>query len=334
MSLARRRRIELADHIMIAGQLAAALEVCGWPKPGNVHRTSDFPDTRFEHFIAGSISLGPVLWEATFKASSLKPCEVCGLGIGRLIKQAVLNVKAWHRGGNTHLGVILLFVPMAAAVGMTLATSNNLDMADLRENFARVMKSTTCEDAAETYDAIALASPGGMGKVVGEKAPDLTSDEAKGVLLKENLTLYDVMKVASEWDTVAKELVTALQITCNVGFPTLQTLYLETRDINIAIVHAYLKLLSIYPDSFIARNVGLKHTSNVSEAVKIGMKTAEEVSEKAREILQLGGLKTSEGRGALFKFDGELKTRKLNPGTTADLTAASLMLALLNNLRF
>ncbi len=334
MSLTWKRRIELADHIMVAGQLAAALEVCGWPKPGNVHRTSDFPDTRFEHFIAGSVSLGPVLWETAFKAVSLKPGEICELRIGRLIKQAVLNVKAWHRGGNTHLGVVLLFVPMTAAVGMTLARSDNLSIANLRENFARVMKSTTCEDAAETYDAIALASPGGMGKVVGGKAPDLTSDEAKKALLEENLTLYDVMKVAAEWDTIAKELVTALQITCNVGFPTLQTLYIETYDINIAIVHTYLKLLSLYPDSFIARKVGLKHTSNISEAVKMGMKTSEEVSEKAREILQLGGLKTPEGRRALFKLDGELKMRRLNPGTTADLTAASLMLAILNGLRF
>ncbi len=334
MSLTLKRRVEIADHIAVAGQLAAALEVCGWPKPGNVHRTSDFPDTRFEHFIAGSISLGPILRETVLNALSLKLGEVRELKIGRLIKRAVLNVKAWHRGGNTHLGVVLLFVPMAAAAGMTLVAVDGMNVSDLRENFAKVVKSTTCEDAAETYEAIALASPGGMGRVVSGKAPDLTSSEAKKIILEDNLTLYDVMEVAAEWDTIARELVTALQITCDVGFSTVEKLYFENRDINVATVHTYLKLLSLYPDSFIARNVGLKYTSNVSEAVKIGMKTAEEVSEKAREILQLGGLKTPEGRRAIFRFDGELRRRRLNPGTTADLTAASLMLAVLNGLRF
>lgn len=334
MSTTWEHKIEIVNQIMVAGQLAATLEVCGWPKPGNVHRTSDFPDTRFEHFIAGSVALGPVLWETAFKAVSLKLGETSELKIGKLIKQAVLNVKIWHRGGNTHLGVILLFVPMAAAAGMTLTTSSNINISDFRENFAKIIKSTTSEDAVEVYDAISQASPGGMGQFVGEKAPDLKNSEAKRLLMEENLTLYDVMKVAAEWDTIAKELVSFLHITCTVGFPTLQTLYSESKDINIAIVHTYLKLLSLYPDSLIARKVGLKYTSNIAEAVKIGMKTAEEISEKAGTILQLGGLKTPEGRRELFKFDVELKMKKLNPGTTADLTAASLMLAILNGLRF
>ena len=38
------------NKIQCCAQLAAALEVSGWPKPGNVHRTADFTDTRFEHY--------------------------------------------------------------------------------------------------------------------------------------------------------------------------------------------------------------------------------------------------------------------------------------------
>ena len=49
----------MADGVMISAQLAAALEVSGWPKPGNVHRMANFEDTTFEQFIAGSIALGP-----------------------------------------------------------------------------------------------------------------------------------------------------------------------------------------------------------------------------------------------------------------------------------
>ena len=39
--------------------LASLLELSGWPKPGNVHRTKDFEDTRFEHFLSGIAAIQP-----------------------------------------------------------------------------------------------------------------------------------------------------------------------------------------------------------------------------------------------------------------------------------
>ena len=332
----RKRVEEIADYVMRCGQLAAALEVCGWPKPGNVHRTANFPDTRFEHFIAGSVSMGPALREAAVRGAMAKLGEVRmdELGVGRLIRRAVADMKAWHRGGNTHLGVIMLFIPTSAAAGMTLINHDRVDVPELRRNFADVMDSTTSMDAAYVYEAINLANPGGLGKFSGEEAPDLTSPDAGQSLIRKGLTLKDVMDVSSRWDTVAREMVTALEISCGVGYPTLLDVYSETGDINVAVVHTYLKLLSLYPDTFVARHVGLKHTSDIAKAVEMGMKKAREVSKRADEILRLGGLTTTEGREALFRFDEELRSRGLNPGTTADLTAASLMIAILNGLRF
>ncbi|KPV63135.1 MAG: triphosphoribosyl-dephospho-CoA synthase [Candidatus Bathyarchaeota archaeon BA1] len=336
--LPQKHRVEIADDVMRAGQLAAALEVCGWPKPGNVHRTTDFPDTRFEHFIAGSISLGPTIRDSALRGMAAEVGEVKmgEIGIGGLIKRAVLDMRTWHKGENTHLGVILLFMPIAVAAGMTLASLKSIDVTSLRESFVRVMGSTGCEDAVEVYDAIVLANPGGLGKVKGGKAPDLTSEGAKRELVERGLTLHDVMRVSAAWDTIARELTTALQITLNTGYPTLQNTYVQTRDINITTVHTYLKLLSLFPDTFVARNVGLKYTSEISKAVEIGMKKAREISIRAERILQLGGLTTPEGREALFEFDKELRRqgKELSPGTTADLTAASLMIALLCGLRF
>jgi triphosphoribosyl-dephospho-CoA synthase len=336
--LLQKRRVEIADDVMRAGQLAAALEVCGWPKPGNVHRIADFPDAKFEHFIAGSISLGPTLRDSTFMgiAAGLNEIKASDIGVGELIKRAVVEMKAWHRGENTHLGVILLFVPTAAAAGMTLVDYEEMNVTSLRQSFKRVMESTTYQDAIEVYDAIMLANPGGLGRVENKKAPDLTSKEAKQELVKRGLSLYDVMKVSAAWDTIARELTTALQITINTGYPTLKNIYTQTHDINIATVHTYLKLLSMFPDTFVARNVGLKYTLEISKAVEIGIKKAKDISSRAKKILQLGGLTTMEGREALFKFDNELRKqgKKLNPGATADLTAASLMIAILCGLRF
>ena len=36
-------------------QIASALEVSGYPKPGNVHRTRDFEDMEFEDFVISGI---------------------------------------------------------------------------------------------------------------------------------------------------------------------------------------------------------------------------------------------------------------------------------------
>ena len=108
---------QYAQRIMQCAQLAAALEVSAWPKPGNVHRTADFSDTKFEHFITGSIALGPTTYEAAKRGvlTGLQHLNIESIGIGSLIKDTIVNVKSWHSGGNTHLGISLLFIPLSAA---------------------------------------------------------------------------------------------------------------------------------------------------------------------------------------------------------------------------
>ena len=42
-------------------QIASALEVSGYPKPGNVHRTRDFEDMEFEDFVISGIVIGDTI---------------------------------------------------------------------------------------------------------------------------------------------------------------------------------------------------------------------------------------------------------------------------------
>ena len=44
-----------ADEIAKIAQIASALEVSGYPKPGNVHRTRDYDDMVFEDFVISGI---------------------------------------------------------------------------------------------------------------------------------------------------------------------------------------------------------------------------------------------------------------------------------------
>ena len=64
-------------------------------------------------------------------------------------------------------------------------------------------------------------------------------------------------------------------------------------------------------------------------------KISQEISSQANELLQLGGLDTEAGRAGLIKFDNQLREsgNKLNPGTTADLIAATLGFCILAGYR-
>ncbi len=76
------------------------LEVCAYPKPGNVDRCHDYADTRLEHFIASTLLARPVFEKA----------ERQGGRIGALIHEAVERTNV-HSGGNTHFGAFLLLYP-------------------------------------------------------------------------------------------------------------------------------------------------------------------------------------------------------------------------------
>jgi triphosphoribosyl-dephospho-CoA synthase len=323
---------------MQCAQLAAALEVSAWPKPGNVHRTADFSDTKFEHFIAGSIALGPTAYKAAKRGvlAGLQRLDLESIGIGSLIKDTIENVKSWHSGGNTHLGISLLFIPLSATAGFSLSTAGKLQVSSLRRNIKQILEATSIKDASYVYEAITLAGSSAIGKLKQPDLPDLSNQKAQQLIQTKQLTLYDLMKASSRWDNIAHEWSSGLDICFSLGYPTLIKLFNEFRDLNLAIVHTFLTILSEFPDTFIARKIGVKRTPFIEEAVRIGLKATYWISETAEAVLTMGGLNSKEGTQALWDFDRKLRKTggELNPGTTADLTAGSLMIALLCGLRY
>lgn len=322
-----------------AGQLAAVLEVSGWPKPGNVHRTRDHPDACYEHFLAGSIALGSAVGAAALRGmmAGEKRIDVSEIDVGKLVKKAVSDVAKSHNGGNTHLGVCLLFIPLASAAAKTYVEEGKIQPDLLRRNVKEIMESTTPEDAVEVYDAIRMvSSPRELGSVGEIQEPDLYDERAVEKILTEGISLFDVMKASSSWDTVARELSTGMEVSFELGYKELMDTFRRTGDINIATVHTFLRILSEHPDTFIARKVGLKRISNIEEAVEIGIKETSWISDAAAHVLELGGSTTEEGQISLWELDDKLQGlgKDFSPGTTADLTAASLMIALLCGLRF
>jgi triphosphoribosyl-dephospho-CoA synthase len=310
---------EKAKHISQCLELAMLLEVSA-NKPGNVTFTTGFEGTRVEHFLASAVAAGSWFEEAANRgiAELEKKLGVNDVGIGQIIKECVADINAWQKGGNTLLGTVILLAPVAVAAGMVQTRATfGFDLSRLRENLKLVVESTTAEDAVYLYEAIDVAKPSGLNEA---SELDVNDPASKARILEENVSLFEVFKIAAGYDDVCSEWVRNYPITFDLAYPYL-TAQLEREDLNVAVVHTFLKILSKHPDTFIAR--------------KAGVEEAWQVSSDAKTALHLGGLNTLEGRKSVLKLDRKLREsrNRLNPGTTADLTAAALALCTLGGYR-
>ena len=312
--------VNVPDHVSRCLELAILLEISAYPKPGNVHRTSDFQKTVYEHFLASAVALTPHFAGAADQGVKVfkSNVELSKLGVGGIIKEAVADINAWQHGGNTLLGSVILLIPMATAAGLTLANARSFSIGGLRRNLKRVVKATSADDAVNLYEAIALARPGGLGK---SPQLDVTNLKSRKEILDRQMSLFDVFRISAPWDSISKEWVTDYHVTFDIGYRFFLQQLKETEDINKATVHTYLKILSEVPDTLIQR--------------KAGADKSKWVSNQAEQILRIGGLNTSQGRRRLRELDHRLHDadHKLNPGTTADLTSTVLAVAILGGYR-
>jgi len=309
---------EKAVQISKCLELAILLEA-GAHKPGNVSVVTNFENTRYEHFLASAVAASSSLEYAARQGVAVSEKRICvaDVAAGKIIKDCVADIDSWQHGGNTLLGTVILFVPIAVAAGMA-PNDDHLDTSELRENVKLVVESTTPEDAVNVYEAMKIAKPSGLGK-----APRLDINDPSSMrrILEERVTLFQVFQIAEEYDAICSEWVNNYPITFDLAYPFLAKQIDKGGDLSQAILHTFLKVLAACPDTFIAR--------------KTSLEKAKEVSVEAGKILRLGGPETSKGRQRLTEFDRKLRksSNLLNPGTTADIVAAALALCTLSGYR-
>ena len=288
------------DDVARSAQLALLLEVSAYPKPGNVDRTHDFIDTSYEHFIASSVAVYPVLREAAARGSGK------GTGVGALVRSGVEESAAWQRGGNTHFGALLLLVPLTMAAG----ACERYDPEKIKRKAAEIMRSTTMDDAIEVYTAF----PKAKVKVRMDVPEfDVTEESSIVKIRRKQLTLYEILTISASYDLISRELVGGFESTFRYAV-LLNDLVNEER-INDAITRAYLKLLSEEEDTFIT--------------MKFGAEKSRYVKARAKRIVNNGY-----NRKEIEELDAELIRAGLNPGSTADIIAAVLFIGILGGLRF
>jgi triphosphoribosyl-dephospho-CoA synthase len=299
-------------------ELAILLEVSAH-KPGNVSVVTNFEKTFYDHFLASAVVAASSFETAAQKGIfvSQGKVDVADVGVGLIVKKCIADINAWQHGGNTLLGAVILLSPVAVAAGMA-SSLKGFDAQCLRRNLRNVVKSTTPKDAVNMYAAIEMANPSGLGKA---PALDINDPDSVNRILDDEISLYEVFKIAEKYDTICSEWVNNYPITFNLAYPSLAKGLQSESDPSDAIVQTFLEVLAEIPDTFIAR--------------KTGIEKAREISLKAREILNLGGTATLVGRKSISEFDRELRkaSNLLNPGTTADIVSAGLALCVLNGYR-
>ena len=315
-----RLSIKSIEDLTICINVASLLELAGWPKPGNVHRTQDFQDTKFEHFLAGIAAIQPSfksLCEKIYQSSYNNDKDYKSIGLGRFYKSAAKEMMKWQSGGNVLLGHILILTPLAAAATLCLK-QNMLKFNDFKYFLLRVINESTVEDTLNLYEAIRICNPGGLGKVENY---DINNENSIREIRADKINLKKIFELSREYDLISSEYSTGFSIILDEGLPYFLNTFNQFHNLNITTVNTYLKILSEHLDTLIIR--------------KSGKDAAIRVTKSATTILQHGGISSEKGLELAYKLDSELQKKKgnLNPGATADLLAGIIFCALIFGLR-
>jgi triphosphoribosyl-dephospho-CoA synthase len=187
---------------------------------------------------------------------------------------------------NVNLGIILLIAPLA--------------MVDASDEVQTLLDSLTPEDGHNVFEAIRLASPGGM------KRDDVESDEDVELRPMGPIDLVAAMNHAADRDQIALQYATGFESFFRHVVTLVDKAMLQPLPAVEAVVDAHLSLMSEVTDTLIAR--------------KCGDEIANEAMARAANCLRNDSLMARQDLDTWLRADGNRR----NPGTTADMIAAAL----------
>lgn len=236
-------------------------------------------------------------FEASARASAPAMADP-GFTVGQRILESIRHTRSVV-SCNTNLGIVLLCAPLAQAA---LIPSGP----ELRRGLQEILRGLTVDDADQAYAAIRLANPGGLGRSARH---DVQSPPA--------VTLREAMAEARDRDRIAAQYCTGYADVFEFGLDRMAAGRARWPEPEWATVATYLGFLAAFPDSHVARKCG----QTVAEAV---MADACPLERQLRAAADPRAILTD-----LKNFDRALKDKGINPGTSADLTVATLFVAIL-----
>ena len=218
-----------------------------------------------------------------------------GAAVGRRIEHAV---AATHGavGCNTNLGIVLLIAPLAAAAERPGALGG---AAQLHGALDAVLAALDPADARAAYRAIAVANPAGLGQAAHADVHTVP-----------RIGLREAMVLAAPRDLIARQYANGFADVFDALSSDVASGFVLARADAADVQRVFLGWLSRHPDSHIVR----KHGEAVAHIV---------MSAAQRWLAH-----PAPGSAPSFAaWDQSLKADGVNPGTSADLTVATLWLA-------
>ncbi|MCA9262719.1 MAG: triphosphoribosyl-dephospho-CoA synthase [Planctomycetales bacterium] len=298
------------------------------PKMGSHTEGSTLP---LAHMSANMLNLGPLLSLACIlEASVAKPGNVhpaaefadmtfadmvaSGLAVGRAWDQLQSSIGPTWRvgqfvrmgvratrasvGKNTNLGMLLLLGPLARA-----ADHRPLCQAQV----GRVLDALTQDDSTDIFASICDAAPGGLGQADRHDVHGAAPVDVRTAMCE-----------AADRDLIARQYCGSFEEVFGAALPWLVEECERSTALSTVLIRLHLRLMQAYPDSLIAR--------------KCGLEMAAESARRAGQALAEWDAQGTAGKSTL-ELDAWLRSdgHRRNPGTTADLVAATLFVKLYND---
>lgn len=216
-----------------------------------------------------------------------------GISVGVRILEAVK--ATWGAVAcNTNLGIILLAAPMIQAALQSKTFGQNA--------VQQVLATLSVADAENAYQAIQIAKPAGLGEA-----------EEHDVSASPQVSLLAAMQAAANRDLIAQQYANGFAEVFGLGCQTYQTYLKKWERPAWATTAVYLAFLATFEDSHITR--------------KYGSATAQTVQKQAQSHWLAFAAQDNPKlyQATLLEWDQSLKNQGLNPGTSADLTVATML---------
>ena len=197
---------------------------------------------------------------------------------------------------NTNLGIIMLCAPIIHAL------LNYRDLS-LKEAIKNTISNADANDTAKICEAINITNPGGLGDAERYDTKSLPA-----------VKLREIMGYSAGYDRISYQYHNDFEDIIDFILPNLEKNMIKYDSNDISISMTFLQILGKIPDSHISRKFGEEIAKKTSNHVNDLLKIQDKECSDDYLVKQLNNL------------DCEYKKKGINPGTTADLLVASLMI--------
>ena len=285
-----------SERIAVAFRNACIAEIEAL-KPGNVHIFADGHRLTVHDFIKSADVTATII---------AQPNLTVGERIYQSVKATQLAVNT-----NTNLGIILLCAPLIHAV----LHENQAEVdgtQNIQQRLDYTLSQLSVNDAALTAQAIVLANPAGLG-----------DSEVNDVHQTVSVTLLELMASAQYKDSIAWQYANHFADIFEFGLAKYKQAMAQWQDLTNnrhqnktwATTALYLGFLARQLDSHVVR----KHGEALAKQVM------QEALEMEASFWATDNPKLVQKH--LLAWDASLKSRNINPGTSADLTVVCLMVS-------